>query len=276
MPRALPEPPPREELATVVECRTVATGHHTVRLTAPYCAQHSQPGSFVQMRVSDHADPFLRRPMSVGGTDNAAGTIDVVFKVTGTGTSILSSAKPGNRLSVVGPLGKPFHLPESGNVLLVGGGVGMPPLFFAATRLDPARTTVVQGARTADLLLYREEFAELGVGQVIATDDGSAGHSGFVTEPLERILSDTGTEPFAVLACGPTPMLMAVARIAQKCGVPCQLSLEEHMACGIGICMGCAVRRADIAETTYDLVCVDGPVFEASQIAGQSGEIEIG
>lgn len=276
MPRALPEPPPREEIATVVERRAVAAGHHTVRLTAPYCAEHARPGSFVQVRVSDHADPFLRRPMSVGAVDTEAGTIDVVFKMMGTGTSILSGTKPGDRFSVLGPLGKPFRLPESGNVLLVGGGVGMPPLFFAATRLDPARTTVVQGARTADLLLYRDEFAELGVGQVIATDDGSTGHSGFVTEPLERILSDTGTEPFAVLACGPAPMLMAVARITQKRGIPCQLSLEEHMACGIGICMGCAVRRADIAETTYDLVCVDGPVFEASQIAGQSGEIKVG
>ena len=127
------------------------------------------------------------------------------------------------------------------------------------------RVTVVQGARRADLLLYRDELEALGVKHLIATEDGSVGAKGLVTDLLERQLDDAGT-PSAVFACGPTPMLWAVARVARAHSVPCQVSLEEHMACGIGICMGCAVRKAGTPESDYSLVCVDGPVFDADDV----------
>lgn len=265
MARKLPEPPPVELRATIRSNQQVATESYRMELHAPVIATAAHPGQFIQVRISDQYDPFLPRPMSIGMADAEAGTIELLYKTVGKGTNLLSERSPGESLRIVGPLGGPFRLPVSGHVYLVGGGVGMPPMRFCAARMPRERTTVVQGARSSDLLLYRDELAALEVEHLIATEDGSVGASGLVTDLLERLLAES-SEPSKILACGPMPMLSAVAAVARGHSVPCQISLEEHMACGIGICMGCAVRNTNSSEPDYSLVCVDGPVFDADDV----------
>ncbi len=265
MPRELPEPVPINESARIICQDQVAPEHFRLRLEAPDVAVAASPGQFLQVAVSDRRDPLLRRPMSIGAADTELGTVEMIYKVVGTGTNLLSRRVAGDRISVIGPLGHPFLLPDVGRVLLVGGGAGMPPMHFCATRLDPDRVVVLQGARREKLLLYRDEFESRGVRHVITTEDGSAGEHGLVTSVLEPMLADT-QPPVAVLTCGPMPMLMAVAALARRYEASCQVSLEEHMACGIGICMGCAVEDVQTDEPAYRLVCVDGPVFTSDDV----------
>jgi dihydroorotate dehydrogenase electron transfer subunit len=212
-------------------------------------------------------DPFLRRPFSISRTDPEAGWVEILYRVVGHGTAALARRGLGETLSVLGPLGRPFRLPDRGPVLLVGGGVGMPPLFFAAHHLPARRTQVVQGARTASLLLYEREFDDLGVTHHRTTEDGTAGLRGLVTDALGPVLDSLG-EPAEILSCGPLPMMAAVAGMAAERHIVCQVSLEERMACGIGICMGCAVRLAGShpESPSYALVCTDGPVFDAQDV----------
>ena len=262
--RSLPVTVPVDERPTIMEHRTVAPDHRHMRVRAPRIAALAEPGHFVQVRVSDRHEPLLRRPMSIALADTTHGTIDLLYRVAGAGTTVLSTHKVGDDLSIMGPLGHGFEIPDDGTVALVGGGVGMPPLHFIASRTESSRVVVVQGARTADLLLYRDEFARLGAETMIATDDGTAGTEGQVPRPLRELLEVGGAD--SILSCGPTPMLAAVAKLAREFGVPCQVSLEEHMACGIGICMGCAVRDVGGSSPTYSLVCTDGPVFDAQKV----------
>jgi len=259
-------PPAVDEEATVIGQHPVAPGYQRLRLRADRIARDVAPGQFVMVRAGERHDPLLRRPMSIAGADPASGTIEMLYRVTGVGTSLLAGRHAGDKLPVLGPLGRPFELPPAGTILLVGGGIGMPPLCFAATRLPPARTLVIQGARTEALLLCRESLAALGVGHRYATEDGSAGVRGLVTDLLGQVLCDIAS-PVEILACGPMAMLMAVARMARERAIRCQVSVEERMACGFGICMGCAMRLARSTETPeYALVCVDGPVFEGTDI----------
>ena len=226
---------------------------------------------FVQIRVVEGYDPFLRRPMSISNAVPQTGVLEVVYRASGKGTKRLTSRGVGETLSILGPLGQPFRLPEDRRteLLLVGGGVGMPPMHFVANRYPADSVTVIQGARTAELLLFGPEFDRLGVASVIATEDGSTGTRGLVTDVLDDVLRKR-TSPTQILSCGPTAMMREVARVARRHHIPCQVSLEERMACGFGICMGCAVKLTHGVhpETQYGLVCVDGPVFDAEDVFG--------
>ena len=264
------QPPPvlpRDEEAPILAHSSVAPGHFLMRLRASYAARHARPGQFVQIRVRPSLDPFLRRPFSISRTAPEAGWMEALYKVVGQGTAALAGRTVGETVSVLGPLGRPFRLPDRGAVLLVGGGVGMPPLFFAANHLPAGRTQVFQGARTARLLLYEREFDELGIACHWTTEDGTAGLRGLVTDALGAVLDSLG-EPAEILSCGPLPMMAAVAGMAAGRRIVCQVSLEERMACGFGIGMGCAVRLATSrsASPDYALVCTDGPVFDAQDV----------
>ena len=189
----------------------------------------------------------------------------MLYKATGRGTQLLSEARVGDFVRVVGPLGVPFALPAAGRpALLVGGGTGIASLYELAARAAALGPVVVMlGARNTAELMGCGDFAALDVELRIATEDGSRGHCGRVTELLEAaLLGDRGDE--SIYACGPTPMMRRAAEIAVARGRRCQVSLENHMACGVGVCLGCAVPRAD---GTIALVCRDGPVFEAGQVA---------
>jgi dihydroorotate dehydrogenase electron transfer subunit len=232
----------------------------------------AEPGRFVMLSPGARGaalrfDPLLPRPMAVyrtlGGVTPPE--IEVLYKASGRGTRLLAETRAGDLVRVVGPLGVPFAIPAAGqSALLVGGGTGIASLYELAARAAARGHVVVMlGARSDAELMGCDDFAALGVELRIATEDGSRGHRGRVTELLEAAL-DAGAGGESIYACGPTPMMRRAAEIAALRGRSCQVSLENRMACGFGVCLGCAVPRAD---GKIALVCRDGPVFEAGQVA---------
>jgi len=233
----------------------------------------AQPGQFLMLSPgtrggAERYDPLLPRPMAIFRTRRMGGeaAVEVLYKVVGRGTSLLADARPGDVVRLVGPLGRGFPEPSPGErVLLVGGGTGVASLFELARRSSTrARVSVLLGARTAADLMGRADFESLDADLQVATDDGSEGTAGFVTELLERELAAEAAA--RVYACGPTPMMQRAAEITEAAGLPCTVSLENRMACGFGVCLGCAVPRSD-SEQGYHLVCRDGPVFESGELS---------
>jgi len=190
--------------------------------------------------------------------------VEILYKVTGRGTKLLAGAEPGDRVRLVGPLGNGFPTPGPGqSLVLVGGGTGIASLFeLAAQAREEHEVTVILGARDAASLMALEDFEKLGLDLRIVTEDGSRGERGLVTDVLEARLSEGGAE-FVVHACGPTPMMQRCAEISQRRGIRCLVSLENRMACGFGVCLGCAVP---LSEGGYGLVCSQGPVFESGEL----------
>ena len=253
--------------------RVVAPEHNLFTVATREIGRRVRAGQFAQIRVPGGA-VFLPRPFSF----LAAADDRCVFlsRAVGPGTRVLADVAAGTELELLGPLGRGFDLAAAaeGEVILVGGGVGVPPLVHAAAELAPVTGTALIGAARGEFLLAEQEFAELGWQMQVATDDGSRGHHGLVTELLEQALARVAgpeARPPAVLACGPHPMLHRCAELAAATGAECQVALEEPMACGFGVCLGCAIRvhtpaPDDPAGAAYALVCRDGPVFPADQV----------
>lgn len=255
----------REYEAGIIRIEPRGPSAFVIDLDCVELAGAAVPGQFVQVRVSEGTDPFLRRTFSISGTDPDAGIVRLMIDVVGRGTRLLCGMRTGAVLDCIGPLGRGFDPLFGGPepCLLVGGGVGVAPILFLADRFRGERkVTFLMGARTADYLAMADDPVLEGMAVRYATEDGSRGWRGYVTGPLEEELS--GGKYAAVYACGPHPMLRAVAGIARKHGVPCQVSLEERMACGIGACLGCAVQLADGSVVR---ACKEGPVFDAEEIA---------
>lgn len=272
-----------------------------LRLAAPACAARARPGSFVHL-TCDAAIP-MRRPLSIMRADAEGGWIEVLYKVLGPGLQALAAHQPGDTLSLIGPIGKPFTLhPERPRPVLIGGGVGIPPMIFLSDRL---RASLRSGAASASaaanpdglytpLVLMGSEIPfpfrarpstilvtgmpagtiacmplleDWGIASRLASRAGFPGcYEGFVTELAEEWLSTLGPRQLAeveLFACGPTPMLAAAAAVARRYEVPCQVSLEEFMACGVGGCAGCTVLVRTAGGEAMKRVCVDGPVFDA-------------
>jgi len=234
-------------------------------LTAPLIATSAQPGQFVMAACGPALDPLLRRPFSIHrcmGLDR----IQLLFRVVGKGTGLLARSMPGQQLSLIGPLGHGFQLAPKGPVCLVGGGIGIAPLLFLADRLcatnsAPLSCSVLLGAQTGvELSSFTREFSALDCQVETATDDGSLGHHGFITDLLASHLATAQQ----VYVCGPHPMMTRVALQCQAAQVSCQASLEAHMACGLGACLGCTIHGSD---QRYRHVCKHGPVFCAEEIA---------
>ena len=260
-----------------------------LRLAAPKCAAHAQPGSFAHL--SCDASIPMRRPLSIMRADPVAGWIEILYKVVGPGLQALAAHKAGDELSVLGPIGQPF-VPHANRprTLLLGGGVGIPPMVFLAERLKEDRNykpLVLMGsevpfpfrARPSTLILAGMPqgsiacmplIEEWGVPSRLASKSDFPGcYSGFVTELAAEWLASLGKAELAeveIFACGPTPMLAATAALARRCGVPCQVSLEEFMACAVGGCAGCTVLVRTAQGPAMKRVCVDGPVFDAYSI----------
>ena len=218
------------------------------------------------MRGEWCSDPLLPRPISILWQDVSAREIRFLVKNVGRGSELLCGAVPGESISCLGPLGEGFStggLSPAARPLLVGGGVGVPPLVYLAAKLgEMGRPPLFfQGARTAGDLLLSDEIAAAGTELFISTEDGSAGHRGLVTELLGPHLSGD----VAVFTCGPHGMLKAVAAMCAG-KVPCQVSMEARMACGFGVCLGCAIPALEGGERVYKRVCKEGPVFEAEEI----------
>jgi dihydroorotate dehydrogenase electron transfer subunit len=257
---------PLRTLALVADNACEGGANHRLRLRVPGWPGFL-PGHFVMLSpgpigAAPRSDPLLPRPMAVY---RAAGDlVEVLYKRTGRGTALLAEARPGDRVRFVGPLGRPFPLPLPGErALLVGGGTGIASLYELARRLagGGSEVSVMLGARRALDLMGLGDFEAIGLSLRIATEDGSAGLRGVATDLLEGELARGA--PARVYACGPTPMMRRSAELAAARGAAAVASLENHMACGFGVCLGCAVP---LRSGGFALVCRDGPVFAAGDV----------
>ena len=267
---------PVDVLAEVVANTPLAPDYNVLTLAAPAIAKHAAPGQFVMIRTAAGLDPLLRRPFSifehVRAADGRLVGISILNKRAGAGTARLYAARPGDRLAVLGPLGRPFvpvHPPAE--AWMVAGGVGLAPFASVASALADLGTsmTLFYGARSARDLYYESLFTGLGTRLVLTTEDGSRGEPGRVTGPLARELAARPADrPLTIYACGPTPMMRAVARLGDTAGCPVYVSLEPVMGCGMGGCYSCVVpiRHDDAGGTHLVRSCVDGPVFAAATL----------
>ena len=261
-----PEPPGTHR-AMVLELEEVAQELFLLRLDAPELAAVSEPGQFVMVQITTslaRAIPtfFLRRPLALHGIDRAAGSVSLLFQAHGGGTRNLSKTRVGSPIDLLGPLGLPVELPQAGaTVVFVAGGLGIASLtaLMDEGALRDWRMVLLVGARNA-WRLYPSRLLPSGVTEITSTDDGSAG----ARSPVTHLLIDAQTGVDQVIACGPTPMLRALARMRSDgtLTAPTTVLLESRMGCGFGICQGCAVATAGGAE----LVCTEGPEFDLDQI----------
>lgn len=258
-----------------------------IRLEAKKCAARAEPGSFAHLQVDD--DIPMRRPLSIMRVDREAGWIEILYKIVGPGLAALSRRRAGDRLSVLGPIGKPFELHATRKKpLLIGGGVGIPPMVFLAEHMPSAwQPLVLMGSeipfpfatRPSTILVpdipegviaTMPALDERGIAARLASRSGFPGcFDGFVTELASAWLSTLTPSALAeveIFACGPTPMLEAVTRVAKRFDLPCQVSLEEFMACAVGGCAGCTVKVNTPAGPAMKRVCVDGPVFDGYSV----------
>lgn len=254
--------------------RQLSPSYNVVALDAPEVARAARPGQFVMLKPAAGLEPLLRRPFSIFEIlrDEAGRPtgLTVLSKKVGISTAQLYDVQPGARVACLGPLGRPFSLASPPTeAWMVAGGVGLAPFATLAEALAPrgVRSTLFYGGRSADDLFYLDLFESLGVSLVLATEDGTRGERGRVTAPLERALA-AAASPAAIFACGPEPMLAAVARLASAHRVPCEVSVERVMGCGMGGCYSCVVpvRGAD-GRPHFVRSCTNGPVFDAATIA---------
>jgi len=273
-----------QQTVEVVENVPLARDTWRVRFRSRALARRILPGQFLMLRLSGCDDPLIGRPLALydvmdtdGGEPDA---VDVVYLVKGKLTSRLAKFQSGQHLDIWGPLGNGFEPLAARHLIMVAGGIGQTPFLalakeclgiqrFGSPPREPARcdrVTLCYGARSADLLAGVEDFESLGVEVRLATDDGTRGHHGLVTDLLHAILTE-GHLGRRVVCCGPEPMMAAAARIASDIDVPCQVSLETPMACGIGICFTCVAKVRDPSGGwDYKRTCVEGPVFDARLI----------
>lgn len=248
----------RQERMIVVRQEEIARNIFELTLQGQI-VQDMNPGQFVHVRVSDTLEPLLRRPISIASIDKEANEVTLIYRAGGRGTKYLSLNQIGDEVDVLGPLGNGFPVeatPEGGTALLVGGGIGVPPLYELAKQLNARgiRTIQVFGFQTEDVVFYEEQFSSLGDTHIV-TDDGSKGTKGLVTD----LLAELQPEFDVFYSCGPLPMLRALQnQYPDKEGY---LSFEERMGCGIGACFACICKTTDETEKDYVKVCSDGPVF---------------
>ncbi len=277
------------EDAAILRHTAYEGGQFVLRLEAPACATHAQPGQFVH--VTCDASIAMRRPLSIMRADVQAGWIELLYKIVGPGLRALAARKPGETISLIGPIGQPFVAhPDRPRAVLIGGGVGIPPMIFLAERLRADTTLkplVLMGSEIpfpfrarpsvivvpgipAGTIACMPLIEEWGVASRLASRSGFPGcFEGYVTELAGEWLSSLTAHELAeveLFACGPTPMLAAASQLARRYGVPCQVSLEEFMACAVGGCAGCAVRVRTPEGDAMKRVCVDGPVFDALSV----------
>lgn len=254
--------------ARVLHNRCVGPSHYKIGLETRYDVNGVHPGQFVMIQIPGLAEALLRRPFSIhrtlGNPVNAL-DIEVLYRVVGKGTHQLTHIKEGESLSILGPLGKGFSLGSGpGSAHVIAGGIGLAPLHFLISRMmasgfDPKQITLFFGGRTREDTVLMEDLKTVLPDVRVATEDGTVGQKGLVTDLVERAIHQT--PPDGIFACGPLGMLKKIAELALRHGIPCQVSLEALMACGLGACLGCAMKNS-LFENSYVHVCKDGPVFD--------------
>jgi len=255
--------------AKIIDNRKIPAGFYKMRVRSVYLAKNTRPGQFFEVRCPDGSGTFLRRPLGAHRINKTG--VEMLYEVAGKGTKALSGMKAGQELDIIGPLGNGFDVPKTKGsrptTILVAGGIGVAPLVALAESLGRrGKVTAIIGARKKSHVLCESDMKKAGAKVLVATEDGSKGVKGLVTEVLVKALITTKDQRLATIyACGPTGMLKAVAGIAAKYNIACQVSMEEHMACGVGVCLGCPVKMKKTGA--YKMVCKDGPVFDAKGIA---------
>jgi dihydroorotate dehydrogenase electron transfer subunit len=266
---------PSDISAEVIANTRLSDDYNVLALSAPAIAAIAAPGQFVMVKASTSHDPLLRRPFSVfevlrDGSGAPIG-ISLLNKRIGISTRLIYSAREGDRVACLGPLGRPFSVIDPpAEAWMVAGGVGLAPFAALAEALvnRGVKTTLFYGARRSEELFYIETFRGMGLSLVLTTEDGSAGERGRINVPLERQLAGRpGAAPVMIYACGPEGMLSAVARIAMRFDRPCQVSVERIMGCGMGGCYSCVVPMRDEGGRFHHVrSCLAGPVLAADQI----------
>jgi len=255
-----------QEIGSVREIRKIRLAIFRLFLDLPAIAKAAKPGQFLHLLTPSTAGILLRRPFSIAGVQGSV--VDLLIRIIGTGTEAISHFAVGDPADAIGPLGAEVERGEAGIHLLVGGGIGAAPLMFMQDELKRAgrEATFFLGAKThAEFPLADEEIRARGV--IACTDDGSFGQAGFVSKSLEKYLKRHAAAKARVFSCGPVPMMKEVSRICAKYSLPHQVSLENRMGCGIGICQGCALKLNKSDDRGgYRLICKDGPVFNAADI----------
>ncbi|HEV2425906.1 MAG TPA: dihydroorotate dehydrogenase electron transfer subunit [Terriglobia bacterium] len=274
-----------DAVANVVENRPLMGGHFVLTVHSPRQAQAARPGQFAMIRLLGHSDVLLRRPMSIydvrseGGGNGARAEpalLDFLYKVVGRGTALMAELKPGARVGLLAPLGHGFFAEDylrearaANEVLHVAGGIGIAALLLPARELAAAgvKQRLFFGGRTRADLVGVSEFKPYLTETVLATEDGSRGYQGYVTEPLENYLEFGRGSRQLILACGPWGMLEATVALARRYGRRCLVSMENRMGCALGVCLGCSIRVQGEGHGTYERVCTEGPVFWAEHVA---------
>lgn len=259
-----------QEKCRIIEHKKIGPFHYKLLLASDYISSHALPGQFVSLKCADSTDPLLRRPISLHRISKEHKSFELMYEAVGIGTQLLSRFFVGEEIGVFGPLGEGFKLdPQKKIHVLIGGGMGIAPLFSLAEQIKAAGKNAIYiliGAKSKEYLMGEEEFKKITDQIVLSTNDGSYGHKGLTSDLLLNLLENTlpsfDAEISALYSCGPRPMLKAIAEIAFQKKIDCQVAMEERMACGIGACKGCAIKTTK----GYKMACKDGPVFDSKEI----------
>lgn len=266
---------PLTEQGKVLDNRLIAPDLYVMDFVAPLIAQECQPGQFLHIRTSSTCDPLLRRPFSIYDVLPGSCIISLLYRVVGRGTGLLTNIEVDDEIDVTGPLGRGFSLPEKPeDILLVGGGVGVAPLMYLGRQLIErgCRVQLLLGAATTEQLIAGQRFEKIGIRVKMASLDGAPGYQGLVTDLLDM---ENPASYNRLYTCGPEAMMARVAEWAIQNKVGGELSLEEHMACGVGACLGCA-RQLKPGQNGYAKICQDGPVFDINSVSFIPTQIETG
>ncbi len=259
----------KQEQAKLMKKEQLKSDIYKFSVQAPEIVKEAKPGNFIEIRVSDQTEPFLRRPISIYNLEKENGILEFIFQVKGKGTEILSKKKENDLIDIIGPLGYgTFKYDQYRNLGIIGGGIGVFPLYELAkcAKKDNKNVNTYLGFRNKDYVVLEDEFQSVSNYLTITTDDGSYAKQGFAINFLEKDIEEGKID--AIYACGPLPMLKAVQKLAIEKNIPCQISLEEKMGCGLGVCLGCAVKTAKSSKDApeYWHVCKAGPVFQAKDV----------
>ena len=255
-----------EETVPIISNERDTDLYYRLRMRAPRIAPRVKPGQFAHVRILSLREALLRRPFSVALTRPSQSLSDIVYRVVGQGTRRMTELRRGDRVDLLGPLGTGFHLPEKPmNCLLLGGGVGIAPLWGLAAELSKKKNKVMAllGFRSSDKVFGEDLFRKLRVETIVTTDDGSYGLKGFMSDHLGKVLNRPIDHAYV---CGPNPMLKTVLPMIQKAGIKGEVSLEEKMGCGYGVCLSCVANILQEGVVEKKRVCTEGPVFDLEHV----------
>jgi len=249
----------------VEKIEQLAKSIYKMTIKSDYVSQNAMPGQFVNVKCCEGINALLRRPISICKVDKDRNTFDIVFQIKGIGTKYLSQKSVGSDIDLVAPLGTGFDIDtKNKKIAVVGGGIGIFPLFYILREIKDAEKRSYLGFRNKDFVVLLDEFRSNCNELNISTDDGSMGYKGLVTDILEKDIKTCGLD--IIYTCGPMPMIKKVVEIAHKNNIKCQVSMEQRMGCGIGACLVCACKTKKEDGWQYSHVCKDGPVFWSDEV----------